>query len=104
MDIDWQNIDPMLMRDRIRTMEIVVLKQDLTFFSRLSNAALVPFATPFPELCFEIGQIWQKGDQVLKDIKGDIIMDFNPAAIKKAFQWRSEGSFEYSKADSFSCY
>lgn len=85
-------------------MEILILKQDLTFFSGLSNAALIPFAAPFLELCFEIGQLWQKGDRVLKDIKGDIIMDFSPKAIKEAFEWGFEGSFEYSEADSLACY
>jgi len=31
-------------------------------------------------------------------------MDFSPKAIKEAFQWVSEGSFEYTKADSLACY
>ena len=103
-DTDWEGVDPVAMRDRIKTMEIVTLKQDLTFFLGLSNAALIPFAVPFPELCFEVGQLWQKGDRVLKDIKGDAIMDFSPEAIKEAFQWISEGSFEYTEADSLACY
>lgn len=75
-DTKWQNVDPMLMRERIQTMEIVELKQDLTF-SGLSNAALIPFVAPFPELCFEIDQLWQKGDKILRDVKGDIITDFS---------------------------
>jgi len=57
-DTDWEGVDPLAMRDKIKTMEIVMLKQDLTFFSRLSNAALIPFAVPFPELCFKVGQLW----------------------------------------------
>lgn len=85
-------------------MEIVYLKQDLVFFSGLSNAALIPFAAPFPELCFEISQLWQKGERVLRDVKGDIIMDFNPIAIKTTFQWASKGLFEYTEAESLSCY
>lgn len=92
------------MRDRIKTMEILVLKQDLTFFFGLSNATLVPFAVPFPELCFEVDQLWQKGDRVLKDIKRDVSMDFSSKAIKEAFQWGPEGSFEYLKVDSLACY
>lgn len=66
-------------------MEIIELKQDLTFFSGLSNAALISFAVPFTELCLEIDQLWWKGDRVLRDVEGDIIMDFSPKAIKKAF-------------------
>lgn len=91
------------MRDKIKTMDIMTLKKDLTFFSGLSNAALIPFVIPFLELCFEVGQLWQKGDQVLKDIKGDVIVDLNLEAIKEAFQWKFEGSFEYMKANSLAC-
>lgn len=94
----------MLMRDRIHTMEIFVLKQDLTFLFELSNTTLIPFTTPLLELYFKIDQLWQKGDWLLKDIKGDIIIYFHPEVIKEAFQWRFEGSFKYSKVDSLACY
>ena len=42
--------------------------------------------------------------RVLKDIKGDVIMNFSPEAIREAFQLVSEGPFEYTEADSLACY
>jgi len=84
------------MREKIRGSATIDLKQDIVFFSRLSTWAFVPFTAPFPEMCMDVGHHWQKGERILRDIKGNIIMDFSPDAIKTTFQWTSEGKFEYS--------
>lgn len=41
---------------------------------------------------------------MLRDIKGDVIMDFSLEAIKKAFQWTREGNFEYNEVESLAHY
>jgi len=103
-DIDGQDVDPMQMREKIRGFPVNDLKQDIVFFSRLFTCPFVPFTTTFLELCMEVGHHWQKGERVLCDIKGDIIMNFNLDAIKTTFQWTSKGNFEYNEAESLACY
>lgn len=52
----------------------------------------------------EIGQHWKKGERALRDIKGNIIMDFSLEAIKIIFQWNSEGKFDYIEEKLLVCY
>ena len=64
----------------------------------------IPFAVPFPELCMEVSQHWSIDERVLRGIKGKVIMHFIPEAMKSAFQWVGEGSYEYSEAESLALY
>lgn len=49
-DTDWQKVDPLQIREKIRNVEIAILKQDVVFFSSLSTVTSIPFAAPFPKL------------------------------------------------------
>lgn len=80
-DTNWQKVDPMQIKEKIPYVEIAILKTDVVFFSGLSIVTSIPFATPFSELCMEVSQHWKKGERVLRDIKGDVIMDFSLEAI-----------------------
>lgn len=73
------------MRERIRGVPINDLKQDIVFFFKLSTCTFIPFIAPFPELCIKVGQHWQKEERVIRDIQGNVIMDFNLEVIKRAF-------------------
>lgn len=47
-DTDWQGVDPLQMREKIRSVDIGVLKKDGVFFFGLAIATSLPFAIPFP--------------------------------------------------------
>lgn len=74
------------------------------FYLGLSNCTSIPFAPPFLKLCFKVNQHWKIGERVVKDVTGEVIMDFTHEAIQQAFQWTIEGDIEYNKVDSLAYY
>lgn len=85
-DIDWQHIDPMQIFEKVSKMDPKVLKHDILFFSGFVIAVTIPFAVPFPELCIEVSQYCKIEERVLCDMRDEVIMDFSPKGVKKAFQ------------------
>jgi len=94
----------MKMREIVHGRSSSELKQDIVFYSRLSNCTSIPFTPPIAKLCFEVDQHWKIGERVLTYVMGKFIMDFTPAAIQQAFQWTAEGDVEYNEVDSLACY
>lgn len=53
--------------------------------SGLATATLILFATPFPELCYEVGRHANYKIHALYDTDGNKILDFSPEDIEEAF-------------------
>lgn len=59
--------------------------------SGLATTTLIPFVTPFPELCYEVGRHANYKTHALYDTNGNKILDFSLEGIEEAFNWSNEG-------------
>lgn len=60
---------------------------------------MMPFAVPFPNLCYKVSKKCKLDKRVLLDTEGNIIMDFSSVRIEVAFGWKRYGD-EYSSTHS----
>lgn len=67
------------------------LSKELIHACSLFNAAMMPFAVPFPDLCSEVAKKCEYDKRVLRDTEGNVIMDFSPAGVEATFGWKRYG-------------
>lgn len=62
---NWQNYDPIKPFHRSSRVDPKELEKDVVFHLGLVHATTIPFAVPYPELCFEVGQRCEIEERVL---------------------------------------
>lgn len=49
---------------------------------------MMPFAVPFLDLCSEVARKCEYDKRVLRDTKGNVIMDLSLVGVEAAFGWK----------------
>lgn len=99
-DTDWGNLDPIQTITSVEPMSQEDLAKEIIHSCGLFRATMMPFAIPFPNLCYEVSKKCKLDKRVLLDIEGNVIMDFFPSGIEAAFGWKRYGddySIRYSE-------
>lgn len=84
-DTNWGNLDPIQTLASTTSINKEDLSEELIHTYGLFNATMMPFAVPFPDLCYEVSRKCEYDKRVLRDTEGNVIMDFSLAGIEAAF-------------------
>lgn len=89
-DTFCSNVDPVATLQKTEVNRNI-LQKDTIFHSRLLVPTMIPFTTPFLELCFEVGRHYNLQTRSLHDKDGRMSMDFSLEGVEKTFHLPKHG-------------